>query len=46
MEFDGALMNATQWQAHVLLKAGDQTDAIAAHKLILVFYYGVFFLLT
>ncbi|CAF2297730.1 unnamed protein product [Brassica napus] len=36
MEFDGALMNATQWQAHVFLKAGDQTDAIAAHKLILM----------
>ncbi|KAL0740106.1 hypothetical protein Bca4012_081619 [Brassica carinata] len=38
-KFDGGLMNAlkTQWPADVLLKAGDQTEAIPAQKFILVF---------
>ncbi|KAJ0259462.1 putative BTB/POZ domain-containing protein [Hirschfeldia incana] len=43
-KFDGGHMNAlkTQWPADVLLKAGDQTEAIPAHKLILMAKSKVF----
>lgn len=45
MEFDRALLNVfkEQFQVDVWLKPGDQTDAIPAHKLILVFFHSIRF---
>lgn len=41
IQFFGGLMNAykEQRQVDVWIKAGDQTDAIPAHKLILVLFF-------